>query len=268
MAPLLSILLLAACGGGGGTDADSATESETATQAGSDVAREAIEAWTENAEGVSGYTVTLETAGSERTETYVKEVVEGIPMFRPEGSTGGQDAMIQLPQLLAAARHEGSGDVGGVSTDVLIIDDAAALARLMPTDGGPFRPTSMEIQVGQDDRMMRQVKMIGEATIPGGEAREVTTTVQLDDWREVDGFAYPFRTTSRTEGLADIVPGSTEQLDAAAQEFERQLAQMPEAQREAARRAMGNRLESVRNMAAGGPIEMLIVVKDLQVDRE
>lgn len=267
IAPFLSILLLAACGGGGESDADSATDTEATSEVSGDVAREALEKWTENAEGVAGYTVTLESAGSERTESYVKEVVNGIPMFRPAGSTGGQDAMVQLPQLLAAAREEGSGDVGGVSTDILIIDDPAALERLMPTGGGPFRPTRMEIQLGQDDGMMRQVTIVGEATVPGGEAREVTTIVQLDDWRETDGFAYPFRTSSRTEGLGDIA-GSNGQLDAAAQEFERQLEQMPEAQREAARRAMGSRLESARSMAAGEPIEMVIVVKSLQVDRE
>lgn len=265
--PTMSLVGLLACGGGaepGAADGDA----ESAVEASSSVAQDAIERWTENAEGVAGYTVTLETDGQERTENYVKEVVDGLPVFVPEGSQGSRDAMTQFPQLLAAAREEGTGDVGGEPTAILVVDDVATLTRIFAMEGGPFQPSRMEIHVGRDDHLMRQITITGQATMPGGgEAREVTTTVMLEDWRTTDGFAYPFRTATRTEGLSDLVQGSTADVDAAAAEFERRLAEMPESQREAARQAMGNRFQAARQAASGDPLESVIVVKELQVRR-
>lgn len=263
----LSILWLMACGNGG-SDAGTATAEDGALEAGSSVAQAAIDAWTENAEGVSGYTVTLETDGQESTDTYVKETVDGLPVFVPEGAEpGARDAMTQFPQLLAAAREQGTGSVDGEETDVLVVDDAATLTRIFAMEGGPFRPVRMEIHVGRSDHLMRQIEITGETTIPGGESREVTTIVTLGDWRTVDGFAYPWRTSTSTEGLSDLVQGSTADIDAAAAEFERQLAELPESQREAARQAMGSRFEAARQAASGDPLRTVIVVKDLQVRR-
>ncbi len=258
---------LSACNKGGTEEAAESAETGPAVASGS-LASAVIDKWTDNAEGISGYTVTLTTDGSERTENYVKEDVNGIPVFVPEGTDpGSQDAMGQLPQLLATAREQGSGNVGGTATQILVVDDANALATLFPSEGGPFRPTRMEIQVGRDDLLVRQITLQGQATIPGGETRDVTNVVFLEDWRTVEGFAYPFRTTTRVEGLSDMVQSSAAELDAAAAEMERQIAQLPEAQREAARQAMAGRLQAARQMASGEPLESVTEVKDLQVRR-
>jgi hypothetical protein len=198
----------------------------------------------------------------------VKEVVDGIPVFRPEAVQGeARDAMVRMPQLMRTARAEGSGEVDGEATDVLVIDDAAALAEVFGGMGGPFQPSRMEIQVARDDHLMRQITITGNATGATGQASPITTVVRLEDWRTTDGFAYPFRTTSTTEGLGGMVPGGTGQMDAAMAEMERQIDQLPEAQREAARQAMSGRMEAARQAASGAPLETVITVKELRVSR-
>ena len=232
------------------------------------VAREVLDRWVENAEGVDSYTIRYELDGREtKTETYVKEVVDGIPVFLPEEPSGvSRDAVVAIPRSLSRARHEGTGEVEGESTDVLVIDDAAVLAETFEATAG-FRPTRLEIQVGRDDRRMRQVTTVGEASMPTGEAREVIVTAKFDDWRTVDGFAYPFRTTSQTEALGAISGRASEEIEAM-DEIERNLEQLPESQREMAREAMKARVQKALRPAAGGGFDMVVVVKDLQVNRD
>lgn len=262
----LCLTTVVACGGG--TDGDStATVDEEAAGSASGVVAEALAAWEANAEGVAGYTITLEEDGRQRTESYVRDSVDGMPVFRPAESASMDDAMVQVPRLLRAARSDGSGEVDGEPTDRLVLDDPATLTAAMGGAGSEqFRPTRLEIHVGKDDRMPRRFQMVGEVTIPDGEARETTTTVTMTDWRTVDGFAYPYRTVARTEGLEDMMGTALEGLEAARAEMERQIEQLPEGQREMARQAME------RNMGAvmGGddnPLESETVVVDLQVER-
>jgi hypothetical protein len=253
---------------GDGEPETSAGEREGAGEGATSVAREVLDRWVENAEGVESYTITFDAAGRETTETYVKKMVDGIPVFMPEGSRDADpDVMAGMARLINRARHEGTGEVEGETTDVLVVDGAAALAEIFEaTAGGPFRPTRLEIQVGRDDRLMRQITTVGEAQMPTGEATEVITTVRFDDWRTVDGFAYPFRTTSQTEGLGMMSGRATEEIEAM-DEIERNIEQLPEAQREMAREALKAQVEGARRSAAGGGFDIVVVVKNLNVNR-
>ena len=261
--PTFALTFALACGGGG-DPGESGADGGTATEEGSDVANETLEAWTENAEGVAAYTITLDVDGTERTDRYVRaEDVEGLPVFRPEGAdAGATDAMAAVPRLLRSARHDGESEIDGETTDVLVVDDAAMLTQAFPEMAeGPFRPLRIEFQVGSSDRLPRRMTMVGEATMPGGaEPTEVTTTVDFADWREVDGFRYPFRTTARTEGfdMGAAAAGAMAEAEAA-------IERLPEAQREMAREAMAR---SAPPQAEGGAMETVTVVKELEVERE
>ncbi|HUP20854.1 MAG TPA: hypothetical protein VM778_13015 [Gemmatimonadota bacterium] len=262
--PLVTCFVIA-CGGASDGGDPSAEGEEMGAGTAEGVVGDALEAWAENAEGVSGYTVTVEEDGRQRTERYVRDSVDGMPVFVPEGSTTPENTMVQVPRLLRAARHEGSGEVEGESTDVLVLDDPAALASAIGTTGtSNFRPVRLEMHVGKSDRMPRRFRMVGEAMLPGGETRETTTTVTMTDWRTVDGFAYPHRTVARTEGLEDMIGAAMEGMDAAMVEMERQIEQLPESQRETAREAMRGRMGM---MADEDPLHSETVVLDLQVER-
>jgi hypothetical protein len=253
----LMVGLLLACGEG---------ETESATEGVTSVAREAIDRYIENTEGVEGYTITFEVDGRETTQTYIKKVIDGIPVYIPEGSQDApRPAMVGMARLLERARHEGAGQIEGESTDVLVADDAADLAETLEASDG-FRPTRVEIHVGRDNRLIRQVTTVGELSMPTGEARGVIITARFDDWRTVDGFAYPFKTTSQTAAL-DAMSGRASEEIQAMDEVERSLEEIPESQREPAREAMKSRIEATRRPAAGGDFDMVVVVKDLQVNR-
>jgi hypothetical protein len=94
----------------------------------------------------------------------------------------------------------------------------------------------------------------------------VINTVRFDDWRRIDGFAYPFRTTSQTEGLGMMSGRATEEIEAM-DEIERNIEQLPEAQREMAREALKAQVEGARRSAAGGGFDIVVVVKNLNVNR-
>jgi hypothetical protein len=243
-------------------------ERASSAEGASSVAREVLERWVENAEGVESYTITFDVDGQETTETYVRQLVDGIPVFVPEESRDTDpDVMAGMARLISRARHEGIGEVEGESTDVLVIDDAAAIAEMFEaTAGGPFRPTRLETQVGRDDRLIRQITMVGVAKMPTGESNGVITTVRFDDWRTVDGFAYPFRTTSQTEGLGMVSGRATEEIEAM-DEIERNIEHLPEPQRESTREALKARVERARRPVAGGGFDVVVVVNNLSVNR-
>lgn len=276
---LVSIVLLAilpvACGDGGGqapaggsgaavdgsgAEPAEADERETAAGDGSEIVERALEAWKENAEGVAGFTVVEETNGTERTRRYVKTMVEGLPVYRPAGAEGGA-ASVGLMGMLERARYTGTGEVEGTPTEVFVVEGAEAI-REAAGDTLPraFEPTRIEIQVGPDD-FPRRATIEGEATAPDGEAHRITTVVTMTDWRTVDGFRHPFRTSTRHEGVADLARAAASRRMA---EMESQIEQMPEAQRQQAREMMRQQLESIPE----GPQETVTVVKELRVEPE
>lgn len=269
----ISILILAflplACGGGNG---DGATEegpdavaeaggSEADRAAGAEVAERAIEAWTENAEGVAGYTAVEETGGNERTVTYDKVVVNGLPTFRPE-SAGAADsaAAPTMMALLREARHAGSGEVEGEETEILVIDDPAVLEESMGGQmQGALAPSRLEIHVDSEG-FPRRMRMEGTATLPNGESHPITTEMTMTDWRTVDGFRHPFRRTTRLEGMGALAEAAASHATA---EMEQRMEGMPEAQREQARAMIRQRMQQ---MAAAE--ETVTVTKSLEVRPE
>ena len=253
-------------------------EPEIATEGMTPVAGETLHQWLENAEGVEGYTITFEIRGRETTATFVKEVVDEIPVFtRRDFGDATQGVMAAIPLLLRYARHDGTRAVAGKSTDVLVIDDAAAITRTFEAvSEGSSHPTWLEIKVGRDDHLIHQVSMVGQTTLGTGEFREVITTLRHDDWRTVDRFIYPFRTTLQTEHLAPAAGfGAADQIGAM-EELERSLQQVPESEREGRREAlrrqrmresMRRRIEEAhRSMDAMEP-DVVVVVKRLRVRR-
>lgn len=267
----LSILLLAAlaaaCGGG---DAESPGEAPDTTEAaadeaperGSDAAERAIEALRENAEGVAGYVLVEETKGRVDTTRFEKIEVDGLPVFRPVTTAGGPEGGAQpaVAGLLRRASPAGEGEVEGEPTEILVVEDPVAIADAMGGQMDPrFRPTRMEFHVGPDG-LPRRMTMSGEATMPSGGTHPITTEVTLTDWRTVDGFAHPFRRTTRVEGMAAMTRAAVE---GAMAEMEERMEGMPEARKEQAREMMRQRME-----AASEPGEAVTVTRSLEVVRE
>lgn len=246
----------------GDAAATAGAEPGETSEARSDVTERVIEAWRENAEGVAGYVVVEETDGQVDTTRYEKVEIEGLPSFRPVGSASAPDSAAQpvMMALLREARSAGAGEVAGEETDVLVLDDPAAIREVMGARmNGTFEPERLEFQVGSDG-LPRRMTMVGTARLPSGESPPITTEVTLTDWRRVDGFAHPFRRVTRLEGMGAVADAAAGQAMA---EMERRMEGMPEAQKEQARQMIRQRLEAMR-----GASETVTVTRSLEVERE
>jgi predicted secreted Zn-dependent protease len=89
-----------------------------------------------------------------------------------------------------------------------------------------------------------------------GRTTDVTTTVDLLDYREVSGMLHPFRSVVKIEGLGQTAdPETRKQLE----EMKKQLAEMPEAQRKM--------VEEMLKSQMGGGMNIELVVQELRVNQ-
>lgn len=100
------------------------------------------------------------------------------------------------------------------------------------------------------------------------ETREITIERHDQDYRRVPGCGElyrPFRTVMRMKGVMSAAQ-EQEMREAQVQlaELDKQLAQMPASQRDMVMRQMGPQMEMMRKMVAGGGIEVVSNVNDLQ----
>lgn len=102
----------------------------------------------------------------------------------------------------------------------------------------------------------------------GGETREITIERHDRDYRRVPGCGQlyrPFKTVMRMAGVMNAEQ-EAQMREAQAQlaELDKQIAAMPPGQRDMLMRQMGPQMEMMRNMAAGGGIEIVSNVQDMQ----
>ncbi len=235
------------------------------SRADSSIAEKALARYADRAEGVDSYTVIQEVAGQEITQRFVKQEVEGFPVFVPEGSEAAQTgAIADFARIVRRARDEGTADVGGVEAHVLVIDDFEDL-QFAALDSAGFEPEQMKLYIDTDEYLPRRMVMKGDVAI-GDETRSVTTTVTLSDYRTVEGFAYPFRSKISTAGAMGADSAKMANARKQLEEFDRKLAEMPESQRKVMRQMMGDQLDQLRHMIEAGGIEETIVVTDLRLN--
>lgn len=270
----LAVAALVACGDSSdGGDANGRVESvDTATatraESASDVAEEALERYAERAEGIESFTVVQEVAGQETTQRFVKTMVDGYPVFQPEGSApSGNAAMSDYSRMLQRARETGTERVGGVETRTLVVEDFSGLT-FGPEGSETFQPERMTLYIDTEEYLPRKMEIAGEVVVDS-QPRPVTTTITLEDYQIVEGFMYPYRTTVQAEGLMGAMGDDDRaEMERQLEEFDRRMEEMPAEQRRMAERAMGPRVEQMRRMMESGALEQTVVVKELRVNTE
>lgn len=102
-----------------------------------------------------------------------------------------------------------------------------------------------------------------------GTPRPVTIENIERDYREVPGsnMYEPYQQVMRLTGeMADETKRQMEQAREQLQEFDKQLAEMPESQRQMMMNMMGEQIEMMRKMAAGDGIEIVTTVRSITVE--
>lgn len=250
--------------------AATAVPAPAAAQSGGDVLRTAMERYAERHEGIENYTLVQSAMGFESTTYYVREMVDGVAVFVPQ-STSGSEAAQQAPQspwehfseMEERAEHRGFEDVEGVRSHVVEITDVEELDIWDPASTGTeFQPESLMLLIGEDDYLIREMRMTGSAAAQEG-PQNVSFTATFSDYREVDGLTHPFLTTVTVEGLQSEV--SDEQRQSMQQMME-QMQDMPEAQREMMRRMMGDQFEQIERMLTEGTMDVTVEVSEIRVN--
>jgi hypothetical protein len=247
----------------------------------SDIVQDMYAAYEEQAEGIADYTLVQMAMGFESSTYFEKEMVDGRPIFRMrEGSgqaaginfglgaddTGAGDIYSIGPELIEHGRYAGRESIDGSSVHVLAIDDLSqvALAQQPTPEEMDFQARTGRIFVDTELLVPRRMEFVGDATTPNG-AHEVTVSIDMTDYRNVQGLLVPYRTTMEISGLqAMIDPEMRAQL----QQMEEQLAALPPEQREMMERMMGAQLDQLRQMAAGGgdAMSVEVTVSDVRVN--
>ena len=250
-----------------------------------EILQAAWEAQLDRWEGLDSYLVDQSTMGHASKQYFVRTTVadsagNSRTMFLPGSVAGGGPACVDpnsraqaaagrgdtsaeyLTWFMESAELVGEDPVDGNAAWQLRADD---VERSQAMDRDEVSIHSMTMWLGKDGYLPLRMRLEGTTTVDG-QARPVTIDMRSSDFRSVPGsqLMEPFR---RTVSIGGITAGIDEEQIAEARkamaELEKQLASMPESQREMMRSIMGPRLEQMRTLAQSGSIESEIVVNSI-----
>ena len=168
----------------------------------------------------------------------------------------------QLRKLAAAATYEGAETLDGQDVHVLYVDDVTALTDETEDEV----PGSMTFYVDAERyvplRMTYQVEMERDGT-----TQQLNPVISFEDYREVEGLLLPYKTSMVIENIdTGMSPEEREEAEQSLAEMEKQLEEMPAAQRRMMEGMMKQQLERLREVLAGGSMTMVMEVEDVQVN--
>jgi hypothetical protein len=228
---------------------------------------------------VTNYTIVQEAMGTPITMYFEKETVDGRAVFRMRQSSvaamaapatgedrGESDMYAELPKLAERATYKGRETVDGQAVHVIVIDDMQGIrfGRGMAPQNADFEPRRATLYV--DTRLSVPRRMILEGRMRNeGKTTDVTSTVDMLDYREVEGMLHPFRSQVRIDGLGGAVdPEMRKQYE----EMKKQLAEMPESERKMAEQMMKGQLGQMEKMmGSDGGMNVELVVRELRVNQ-
>ena len=261
-------------------------------QSARDIMERAIEAYADRMDGVNNYTVTQVVMGMETTMYFVRKEEDGHVAFLPDmtrmtvdgrpmgdslamSSQGMDSNYFMRDDFVERMRTDGTEDVDGHRCHVLVVDDFEGLDLTDFAGGvGGFQPQSLRMYMDTDDYVTRRMDMAGVMDM-NGEQREMSTSVLMLDYREVDGMLFPFRVEISTEGLGqamgDAMGGGMSEEDRAEMQdmlaqMEKELEKMPEAQRAMMEQMMKGRMEGMSEMVGEAMSAMVVEVLELKVN--
>lgn len=246
-------------------------------QSASDIVERMLAEYERRSEGVGNYTLIQEVMGFETVSYFEKEIIDGRPVFRLKGTSAGgmtvgdsRDGSLDQvftmgDELARKARYEGRDRIDGYDVYVLVIPDFEGMdfGRNMTPDAD-FEPKRGRIFLDVDTYAPRRMEFEGEMTNEQG-VHEVTTSVEMGDFREVGGMLMPYRTVISIEGLgAAIDPETRAQFE----QMQAELENMPPEQRRMVESMMAQQLDQFRAMMGGSdaPMTVEMTVREVLVN--
>jgi hypothetical protein len=246
----------------------SAAEAQTVQQIMNDSKAAAVR----RSANVNNFTVVQETGGVESTMYFEKKLVDGYPVFIPRvASVGGRGAggaalpsddeaakmsaeLMASADFISKATMAGTETVDGKRTFKIVVENLADLEVMKnaaAASGGAMKPKSMTMFLDASDYVPLKMEMKADVTM-SGQTREVTVSTLMQDYRAVQGFLHPHKTTVMTDLMNTMTPQQRAQME----QMKAMLSQLPDEQRKMAEQAMAS-------MDASG---VVTTVKSLKVN--
>jgi outer membrane lipoprotein-sorting protein len=186
-----------------------------------------------------------------RTETRMKEGEgAGVVSQASPSSVYG----FQFEGLKQHATYDGTETVNGTTCHVLRVDDPAKVIPEM--SAGDAKRLTYYI----DAERSVPARMVMMTTGQGRRGKPSTITVDLTDYRTVDGLTLPYRTEIQVD--MDLSEQERKQMEQALKQMEN----MPKQQRSQMQGMMGGQMDMIKQMMSGEPIR--VDVQDVTVNTE
>lgn len=218
-------------------------------------------------------TTVVDSAGNNRT-MFLPAADAGLergcvmPHSAAQAAAGKGDMSAEhLTWFMESAQLVGEEPIDGKAAWQLRADDVERSQALSTEE---VSITSMTMWLSKDDYLPVKMRMEGTTTVEE-QARPVTIEMSASDFRQVPGskLLEPFRRVVSISGItAGIDDEQIAEARRAMDEFEKQLASMPESQREMMKSMMGPQLDQLRNLAQSGSIQSEILIESITPNPE
>jgi len=225
---------------------------------------------------VENYTLVQAVMGFEAVTYYEKEMSDGRPVFRTsmagvaaqEGSpaTGIDDVYALGEDLANRSEYRGRERINDYDVHVLEISDLRGTGfGTNVAQDSEFEPTRGRVYLDVDTYTPRRFIFEGEMTRDAS-VIPLTATMDMGDYREVEGLLVPFRTMTTIEGLgAAIDPEMRAQFE----EMQRELEAMPAQQRQMVEAMMADQMRQFEAMMSddAAPMVIEVLVTEVRVNQ-
>lgn len=254
-----------------------------AAQSGPDLMRRAAAAHEARLSGVENVTIVQDMMGMETTLYMERRDIGGTATLVPvETEVGGMT--VQSPEMnpsgwssafqdewIERTRAEGTEVVDGRTLQVLVIDDFSGLDLAQMTGPGmedaEFLPQRIRYLLDPEDLVVRSMTTEGEVEREDGQRAPVRMEMQMDDYREVDGYLHPFASRMHISGMMEAMDADQEEMRAQLAQMREQFDAMPENQRAMLGGMLREQMERIESMIGDdGSMEMVITVRELRVN--
>ena len=247
-----------------------------AAQSARDIVDEMLAAYEARMTGIENYTLVQGVMGFETVTYHEKEVsADGRAVFRTRlGSMAGQEGSpaTGIDDVYAigddlANRSEYLGRESLNNHDVHVLDIFDLLGTGFGANvaqGSEFTPTRGRVSLDVDTYVPRRLLFEGEM-IRGGSVLPLTATMDMDDYRDVQGLLIPYRTITTIEGLAAAIDSD---VRAQFEQMQLELEAMPPQQRQMIESMMADQMRQFEAMMAddAAPMTVEVLVTDVRVN--
>ncbi len=234
----------------------------------------AMQRYEERMSGIDNYTVIQEVMGTEVASYYEKQMKDGRPVFVETGKWGaGEEQEVgefynMFMTVADRARTEGTETIDGYRCHAIVVDDFSGVD-LYPegdAESEDFQPRLARFYLDEDEYVIRKMYVEGDMERDGA-MHPVEMEILFQNYREVEGMLHPFQTRMTMTGMNDAMsPEEREEARKSLEQLKKELAEMPDSQREMVESMMGDRIQQLEEMVNSGSIEISMQVKELKVN--